>query len=57
MRGIDTNVLLRYIAADDPEQTRIAAGLIVAAEQAGDEFVLFEDSPAAFLNVHRVPRG
>jgi predicted nucleic-acid-binding protein len=36
MRGIDTNVLLRYIATDDPEQTRIAASLMAAAEENGD---------------------
>jgi len=36
MKGLDTNVLLRYIAADDPDQTRIASDLISDAEVRGE---------------------
>lgn len=32
MRGVDTNVLLRYLAQDDPEHSRIASNLIEGAE-------------------------
>jgi predicted nucleic-acid-binding protein len=35
MRGLDTNVLLRYATADDPEQTVQAAALIEEAERTG----------------------
>lgn len=33
MKGLDTNVLLRYLAADDPDQTRIVVDLFAAAER------------------------
>lgn len=35
MKGLDTNVLLRYILHDDPDQTRIAINAIEQVEQAG----------------------
>lgn len=33
MRGLDTNVLVRYLAADDPRQTRAAEKLISDCRQ------------------------
>lgn len=36
MRGLDTNVLLRYFTVDDPVQARIAADLISGAEGQGE---------------------
>jgi predicted nucleic-acid-binding protein len=36
MRGVDTNVLLRFLTADDPEQSAQAAALIEAEEERGD---------------------
>ena len=33
MKGLDTNVLLRYLAADDPEQTPIVVDLFATAER------------------------
>ncbi len=36
MRGVDTNVLLRYLTADDPEQSPVARRLVMAAESSGD---------------------
>ena len=36
MRGLDTNVLVRFFTADDPEQARVAADLISAAEDQGE---------------------
>lgn len=33
MRGLDTNVLVRYLAADDPRQTRAAEKLIEGCRQ------------------------
>lgn len=35
MKGLDTNVLLRYILHDDPDQTRIAINAIEQIEQTG----------------------
>ena len=35
MRGLDTNVLARYVLADDSEQTRIARDQIEGAEEGG----------------------
>jgi len=40
VRGLDTNVLLRYLMADDPEQSPIARTLLDAAEARGDRFFL-----------------
>jgi predicted nucleic-acid-binding protein len=36
MRGLDTNVLARYVLADDLEQARTARDLIEGAEEQGD---------------------
>lgn len=36
MKGIDTNVLARFLTRDDPVQSPRAARLIVSSEQAGD---------------------
>ncbi len=36
MRGVDTNVLVRYITDDDPEQSRVARTLIQGAEDERD---------------------
>lgn len=33
MRAIDTNVLVRYMAADDPQQTRLAEKFIAACSR------------------------
>jgi predicted nucleic-acid-binding protein len=35
VRGVDTNVLVRYITDDDPEQSRVARTLIEGAEDEG----------------------
>lgn len=40
MRGLDTNVLLRYLMADDPEQSPIARTLLDEAEESGGRFFL-----------------
>jgi len=40
VRGLDTNVLLRYLMADDLEQSPIARALLDTAEEAGDRFFL-----------------
>jgi predicted nucleic-acid-binding protein len=36
MRGLDTNVLVRFFAQEDPEQARIATNLISGAEDQGE---------------------
>jgi len=36
MRGLDTNILVRYITADDAEQTQKAREIIERAEDAGE---------------------
>jgi predicted nucleic-acid-binding protein len=36
MRGLDTNVLLRFFTQEDPEQARIATDLISGAEDQGE---------------------
>lgn len=38
MRGLDTNVLLRYLTYDDPVQSPAAAQLFEQAEAAGERF-------------------
>lgn len=40
MRGLDTNVLLRYLMADDPEQSPTARALLDQAEESGSRFFL-----------------
>jgi predicted nucleic-acid-binding protein len=37
MRGIDTNVLLRFVTRDDPEQAERVLALVEAAERRGDQ--------------------
>ena len=36
MKGLDTNVLLRYVTADDPAQTPRARGVLERAEAEGE---------------------
>ncbi|HXM44847.1 MAG TPA: type II toxin-antitoxin system VapC family toxin [Bryobacteraceae bacterium] len=36
MRGLDTNVLVRYLVADDAQQTALAVGLVEHAHRTGD---------------------
>jgi predicted nucleic-acid-binding protein len=36
MRGLDTNVLVRFFTADDPEQTPVARAAIEGAEDRGE---------------------
>lgn len=36
MIGLDTNILVRYLVGDDPEQTRRAAALIARTEDKGE---------------------
>jgi predicted nucleic-acid-binding protein len=36
LTGLDTNVLVRYLTADDPRQSRRAAALVAEAVSAGD---------------------
>ena len=38
MRGLDTNILLRALAADDPAQSDRVGALFAAAELAGERF-------------------
>lgn len=40
MRGVDTNVLVRYITDDDPVQSRVARTLIQGAEDEGDRMYI-----------------
>ncbi len=36
MKGLDTNVLVRYVTADDPEQAEVARAKIEGAEARGE---------------------
>lgn len=36
MKGLDTNILVRYVTADDPEQTEVAKAAIEGAEARGE---------------------
>lgn len=38
MKGLDTNVLVRYLTADDPVQTPVARTLLETAEDRGERF-------------------
>lgn len=38
MRGLDTNVLLRFLTGDDPRQSTLSRGVIEEAEARGDRF-------------------
>ena len=38
MRGLDTNVLVRYLTADDPVQTPLARALLEEAEERNERF-------------------
>lgn len=38
MRGLDTNVLLRFLTSDDPAQAERVGALFAAAERTGDRF-------------------
>lgn len=38
MRGLDTNVLLRFLTADDPAQADRVGSLFAAAERRGERF-------------------
>lgn len=38
MRGLDTNVLVRYVVADDPEQSALVKELFERAEAAKERF-------------------
>ena len=40
MRGIDTNILLRHVMGDDPDQTAVARALITRAEAAGEQLLV-----------------
>lgn len=40
MRGLDTNILPRFLTADDPVQTQQVDSLFAAAEQAGERFFI-----------------
>ncbi len=40
MKGLDTNVLLRFVTADDAQQTQQVATLFAAAEDAGESFFI-----------------
>ncbi len=39
-RALDTNVLLRYLTADDPEQSPIAGRLIDQPKENSDDFLV-----------------
>jgi len=38
MRGLDTNVLVRFFVQDDPEQTQVVLDLFEQTERKGDRF-------------------
>jgi predicted nucleic-acid-binding protein len=38
VRGLDTNILFRFLTADDPAQAEQVDGLFAAAERAGERF-------------------
>ena len=38
MKGLDTNVLVRFLVADDAAQTQRVASLLQSAERAGESF-------------------
>lgn len=40
MRGLDTNVLVRYLTADDPVQTPLARALLEGGEERNERFHL-----------------
>ena len=40
MRGLDTNVLVRFFTADDPEQTPVAKAAIEGAEDRGERLFI-----------------
>jgi predicted nucleic-acid-binding protein len=40
VRGLDTNILLRFLTADDPVQTQQFDSLFAAADQAGERFFI-----------------
>jgi predicted nucleic-acid-binding protein len=40
MKALDTNVLIRYLVADDPTQTRQAARIIEDAQRLGEQLFL-----------------
>jgi predicted nucleic-acid-binding protein len=40
MRGLDTNVLVRYLTKDDPAQTKIAVHEIAACAARGEKMVI-----------------
>jgi len=40
MRGLDTNVLVRYLVADDPQQTALAVGLVEQSRRTGDHLYI-----------------
>ena len=40
MRGLDTNVLVRYVTQDDPRQAKVANELFSGAAQSGERFLV-----------------
>ena len=40
MKGLDTNVLIRYLVQDDPQQTRKAVGSIEQTTHSGEKLLL-----------------
>lgn len=40
MKGLDTNVLVRFFTADDPEQTPVAKAAIEGAEERGERLFI-----------------
>lgn len=40
MRGLDTNVLVRLLVADDEAQTRRVTNLLLSAERSGERFFI-----------------
>ncbi len=38
MRGLDSNILIRYLTADDAQQTAAARSLLEQGEETGDRF-------------------
>jgi predicted nucleic-acid-binding protein len=62
VRGLDTNILLRFLTADDPGQAERVGALFEAAERAGERFfvsviVLCELSWTLRGQPYRLDRG
>lgn len=56
MKGIDTNVLLRYLLQDDPEKGSAAARLVDGPEELGVSSIALAETAFVLSRVYSVPR-